>query len=325
MTANVVTTDTNNPMLEQEADFERYLDLIDKWHNDEYEDIISGKSVAIIGGGPDIDESAYDRDIVVRLNCHMPDQGGRTDIIYWNNTKIGLRRRQALTASIPDLKFIWINIPAPEAPDLAYWCEKRDVPWGFWGVNDFMRYNDILPEIWWPFEIMEKYDFNPLTGSSAIHHLLKHDIKELFITGLDYYVSYTPNGMPPQWIGIHEILPQMKFLIDKMEEDDRVLVDSTLEEILPKYYEFCGRIKEMGTIIDPVHRDVLFPGHRVELWTPQRMFKIIYEIHQTSPKLFNEICGMVGLLQRGINPYDYARAKHQGKLADLASTAGATT
>lgn len=177
------------------------MDYNNKKYRDEYAKFLKGKRVVLVGPAPSvIDSNQCDIidsfDIVVRLNKALPipkelykDIGTKTDVLYncmnpspecggvisqSNLNKSGVK---FLVSPYPYID----NINDTKLPFKKHINEftrvmKKDNNFKFCYYNDlknFTKYWDIMKL--------------PNTGVMAILDLLKHDIKELYITGITFF------------------------------------------------------------------------------------------------------------------------------------------
>lgn len=269
----------------------------------EYSKLIKNRSVCIVAGAPSIDRGFVEKSaFIIRVNKHF----GRvrdipTNAIYWNNTKLTPELKKVLKEirGKGELKFVWINIPAGEYQEMAEFCCEYGIPWSFWGCDEVMRNTPGFEEMMWVDQMMRDYTISPLTGMSAVEHILQLGAKRLFLTGMDFYRSCTSNNLPPQWIAMHEVLPQILYLEEKWKSDDRIILDATLIEMIDKRCHYCGHIHKMGIIPNPGDMKVLYPGERVELWTEGKVLKTLLEFKHANPTFFDKVVGFVDGIKEG--------------------------
>lgn len=283
--------------------YDEALQLQLKSSYDNYFDIVAGKVVCICAGAPFKDQNLVNAaDVVVKTNKHFTTDGPiPTNVIYWNNTRLTGQLKNTLLhlRETDELKFIWINIPSDEWKEMAEFCLRHTIPWSFWGVDEVMRQDPRFAALIWPTPLMKKWRITPLTGISATYHLLSLGVKELLITGMDFYASATGNGMPPQWIALHEVLPQIKYLKEAWKEDERIILDEVLAEVVDRYNEFCGEIDKMGIIPSPAKGEVTFPGERIEVWTEGKVLKTLLEFKVANEEFYGKIKQMIAAIDSG--------------------------
>ena len=272
------------------------IEINKKNHSDKYPSIIHDKRVAVVAGGVFKGDYAS-QEVLVTINGHniVTRLTGQKLVGYWNNTELNEHRKNFLK----DYSFLHINIPSQDGLEVASYCEEIGLPWAFFGCDDEMEIYGYLPTVRWPKPLMDHYGMSPLTGTSAIYHLLQHPIKELFVTGMDLYSSCNDRNLIPQFIAIHEILPQIRFLKDILEKDGRVRFDIILEGIVKRYPEWASRVDELPIIPNPATRECIWPGMKVEPWSIPKIIRIMYEIKQGNEQFFKEIVDVVNSMDKG--------------------------
>jgi hypothetical protein len=221
-----------------------------------FSDYILGKKVVIVGPAPSIvGTGQHDKiesyDIVIRLNHALPvpsklhkDIGERTDVLYTTTKAKSLHS---------DFDFLqktlkWIVCPyADVEPFDRYMVQfkkknKDRIP--FVCAYSHNEYHQVLTSI----------GTRPTIGLSAIIHMLKHEISELYITGMTFYKKTPGNkgGYYEEYknkddykgkatekevlaltnkIGVHNMdrhVDAMRILM----QDDRVVCDEALKYVL---------------------------------------------------------------------------------------------
>ena len=204
-------------------------------------------TVAIVGSGPGVLDNAPgfvdSHDVVLRVNNYKltVQTGERTDVFYSFFGRSIRKTRDDLEADgvrlcmckCPDAKFMeskWHRIKKkPRGVDFRYiYLERAD--WWFCdtfvpSVEDFME----------TFTLLGKHV--PTTGFAAIHEVLKHDPRSVYITGFDFFSSGIHNlnekwraGDPSDPIG-HAPQAELKWLAENMNRHP-IAVDSALAAIL---------------------------------------------------------------------------------------------
>jgi hypothetical protein len=224
-----------------------------------YSQYLDGKSIALVGPAKSLLNFNYGEfidnfDLTVRLNKSLPLQekynkyvGSRTDILYnslnitdypgENNININFLLNN-------DLKFICSSYPLiqPFEKDIYNYIHhsQYQIPFKFFDEK-LHNYNCKLMKT------------RPFTGINAITDLLRYNIKQLFITGIDFYKSnYYKRSIRKsdktikrnQNNTIHKSDNQIKYLKYLSLMDDRIVLDQTLDNLLySNYYEFLYKFK----------------------------------------------------------------------------------
>lgn len=224
-----------------------------------YSQYLNGKSIALVGPAKSLLNFNYGEfidnfDLTVRLNKSLPLQekydkfvGSRTDILYnslnitdypgENNINIDFLLNNKL-------KFICSSYPLiqPFENDIYNYIyhSQYKIPFKFFNEK-LHNYNCKLMKT------------RPFTGINAITDLLRYNIKQLFITGIDFYNSnyYKKSIRKSEKIikrnknnTIHKSDNQIKYLKYLSLMDDRIILDQTLDNLLyNNYYQFLYNFK----------------------------------------------------------------------------------
>lgn len=219
----------------------------------QYEDYIKYKRIALVGPsksligqhkGKELD--AYD--LIVRLNKALPipdnlkqELGTRTDILYNS-----LNTSDHPGENNIDPKFFLKN-------KVKYLCCSYPNIYPFQkdiGVFLEMNRHTQMPFRTLPLDLYDKMEralgCRPYTGICAIMDLLRFNIKELYITGMDfyatgYYKEYSNKSVDLKRLrnnNIHQALPQIVLLRKIVLNDFRVKVDKILHKILFSFYRY---------------------------------------------------------------------------------------
>lgn len=227
---------------------------INKKYNELYSQYLNNKTIVLVGPAKSILNHEYGEiidnfDLIVRLNKSLPIQnkykkyvGSRTDILYnslnitdypgENNININFLLNN-------DIKFICSSYPLiqPFENDIFNFIKQSQykLPFKFFSEK-LHNYNCKLLKT------------RPFTGINAITDLLQYNIKQLFITGIDFYNSnYCRNSIrknkkileKTKNNIIHNSDIQKKYLKYLSLIDDRIIIDQVLDNILyDNYYNF---------------------------------------------------------------------------------------
>ena len=198
--------------------------------------------------GYEIDEKYKSRDIKEYTNGKYVfnkdiklDFGSRTDILYqtmlpnWGNGT-----QSPINELKDDIKWICASFP-----------DKRHRQC----IIDFIKYNNnripmhIMDKKYWE-KIRDDMRTIPSVGASAILDLLQYDIKEIYITGFNFYLAKDENGFfyYPDYFygdkkhlkdnrpkGKHNHFKIFKYLKKLYERDKRIKCDKTLIDLMEKY------------------------------------------------------------------------------------------
>jgi hypothetical protein len=233
----------------------------------EYEKLFSSfvqdKCIALVGPAQSIIGTGKGQiidkfDLVVRLNKSIPlpqnisnDIGQRTDIIY----------NSLNTSDFPGQNNL--NPKLYKKYGVSYVCSS-------YPFNHRIFHDDILNYVMkykfeLPLKVMNDIKFRnfenllgtrPYTGTCAIMDLLSYPIKYLYITGLDFYqtkyyseyrratkesLKNTKNST------IHQAKPQLDYLKSISLYDNRIILDSFLDNLLyHDYYKVVKQLKEIN-------------------------------------------------------------------------------
>ena len=205
------------------------------------EDYLKDKKVLIVGPSEnvikDYDGMSEDNyDIVCKINNHWmnPLDKIRTDVVYHclniditsedslvymrdNNIKLVTRNEiRETTSTTKILRFIEIN----KKVGLEYY----EIPKTF-----FEKCTDDL-------------GCNPNTGVLAILHILSMSIESLTVIGFDFYETLHLGNSNPKTlrkiqqgkVSNHQPKPQLEFIKEVYESDDRLIITGRLKELMKK-------------------------------------------------------------------------------------------
>lgn len=217
-----------------------------------YYKFLENKRVAIVGPSQSIQGTKQGPtietyDLIVRLNKSVPtpkrlapDIGYRTDIIYNSMNRTDYPNENIIDSKL----FISNNVkyvcsPYPPIPpfdkDIIYFIKqnRNQLPFHFINYNTYKKTVNNLNQT------------RPYTGFSAIVDILSSNVKELYVTGQDfymskYYSSYRKISNQEQLYNrsnrIHQVLPQINYLRYLALTDLRLKLDKTLDYILFSSY-----------------------------------------------------------------------------------------
>ena len=151
--------------------------------NRDYRELIEGKAVTLIGGGPDITSVDYDT-LIVRCNTNYLASIQPADILYLSSAdNIG-----QLEANLDQdrLKYVWINMNAGNCQLYSNLCIRYGVPYDY-----YVRYarETYRTRNSWYAQFQGKYEFLPLTGVLAMYHIMQYNPASLYVTGMDLYIT----------------------------------------------------------------------------------------------------------------------------------------
>ena len=204
--------------------------------------IYDGASVALVGGVDAFDARILDVDVVVRVNGHWQKQRGKCDVLYWSSAsdlpwnifddeELWWTLRHVAFSFSPAL-FSEASITHINAARRK--CEAHGVSWSryfhapaeAWQV--FSRLQDAPTSECFCKELSERYSFHPLTGAIALHHILMHSPRSVYVTNMNLYAK---NGALPEEVGRHKTEPNRAFFLDA-SRDERVTYSEEFEDSL---------------------------------------------------------------------------------------------
>lgn len=206
-----------------------------------FDEFVSGKHVAVIGGSDEIEWDAVEEcDVVVRVNGHWLRQRGRCEVLFyscaddldyrifgeralWQSLKWGLiNNSHRLFGGYASQKTEWVISQMLEhcIPVETY----LSVPARAWEV--FAAIKDQRP---WSRELAERYDFHPLTGVLAVERMMCSPAASVYVTGMTMYQR--PNGEVPFDVGTHYTEPNLQFFRDR-RQDERLKLSPRLESVI---------------------------------------------------------------------------------------------
>jgi hypothetical protein len=214
-------------------------------------EFFKNKRVCLIGSGPSCfsnQGSVIDGyDIIVRVNNyvyegHNRQLGHRTDVHYaFYGSSIQKTKEQLQNHGV---KLCMCKCPN-DKPFHSEWHIKNNKPYGvdfryiykkracFWFCPTFIPTTEHFLKT---FNMLGKHI--PTTGFSAICDLKKTSLKELYITGYDFFKSKQHNGHQawrdknPDDPFKHMPNVEAQFVKSFDQKDDRIILDRTMKEIL---------------------------------------------------------------------------------------------
>lgn len=187
-------------------------------------DNLCGANITIVGGG-DIDKSIFSGSNICAINGHYKRQGINPDfqfaddinelVEFANFYAISSRNYNEFTKWSKKQKLI---------PTLILWStemSRKTSPIGL--------YNE------WLHQFCHELQTRPLTGIIAVKFFDLLPVREIRITGFDFYSS---GSSVPKYRDSHKIDPQLKWLAKKCRNDSRFKPDSQL----------IGLFKELGEL-----------------------------------------------------------------------------
>lgn len=194
---------------------------------DKYATNLKGARVILVGGGSHFDLDIIEGyDVAVRCNLHrVLHQGGKCDVLY---TRTGIPGYDDLS-KVDALHLKWLIIEQRKAKIarrlLSNSHSEYDILYTEFGGTSSApqdRAEPLSEETQLPF---------PLMGMIALNHLLKFPLKELHITGMDFYKK-TPKVELPRNYMAHDPDKHLEWLVHKVATDGRITLDPTLSEVV---------------------------------------------------------------------------------------------
>jgi Glycosyltransferase family 29 (sialyltransferase) len=232
------------------------MENYNKKARDVYRKYLKDKRVVIVGPSPSILKTGQgkfidDFDVVVRLNKALPipthlmqDIGKRTDVLYNCMNPSGECGGKLSVDMLKKsrVQFLVGAYPAVDRMGDTNLRLKRD-------LNDFYNSKGNLDDIVFCYFDNIAYFHKlwdemklPNTGIMAILDLLKHDIKELYLTGLTFfkggyyseYRQYNENEVFKfmKRMDLHDPPKQLYFMTQRLLNSQRCILDAPLREIL---------------------------------------------------------------------------------------------
>lgn len=207
-------------------------------------ELLHDQRICLVGGGSNWNERySEDFDFVIRINRNYLTQGGRVDGIYFAPGLIPV-----LDDAGHFIAFSAVN-KNEEQEWLAYCEYKHTMPIRYF--PDCFQYNSMYGGLHeWANILMKEVETQPFTGLFAIKHLLSLPIKELHLTGFDFYMD---NGVIPYVRHSHKIFNQISWLKNIIKVDARVTYDEVLKCIIN---DEC-KLQEIHTL--------MLGGHKLEI------------------------------------------------------------
>ena len=197
-------------------------------HGATYYDMLLGKNLSLLGGGPKIHRwrTNKDPDLFVHCNNHWIKQGGDLDVLYFNG-------RADLWDTLSweegfDPGFIEFSYNGGARKDILTYCRENGIP------HLFHCYQQKFPESGWYHRLkkeMDKFGDNvPFIGTAAVYHLLQFPIAELFVTGMDFYTSEKdPDEIRKVSIAGHNPIANAKMIAQLSKIDSRLILAPDVE------------------------------------------------------------------------------------------------
>ena len=203
--------------------------------------MVNGKSIALVGPSNSIVDSKNgahidNHDLVIRMNNCLPlpnglseDIGIRTDILYHGLygiyhpdylldidmcVKAGV---QCMVATCTIDKY------TKDSVDYYHEQNKNRIP--LRTIDSYIR------------PLSKQIQTKPNTGLISLFDLIRFDIKEIFVTGIDFYKSYYHDGynIKTRTDGSlnkhHNLMSHKKHLADLVNSDHRIKIDKVLQDI----------------------------------------------------------------------------------------------
>lgn len=261
----------NHSNLEQK---ENFVNEANNYNKGNYEEFLKGKKVAIIGPSPSVrneengDFIEENYDIIVRINKQWKHDskldsfiGKRTDILYncldykedcGGMLNIDYIKKQNIKYIVDPIKFVYFN---KNDRDPLFAGKKRLDYYTIFHLNNMgtIPFHTIKKEYYEEWDKKTQTRIN--TGMLAILHILKHDIKELYIKGFSFFrdgylsdyrskiANINTNEKNSgnlvyqymQYRGNHDQKKQWLYFKELLKDENiskKVKMDSTLEKIM---------------------------------------------------------------------------------------------
>lgn len=210
------------------AQFDR-IDRIGRRHLELWQ-ILYNRTVCLVGGAGTFDHDMLDiADVVIRTNRNVLHQGGRCDAVYCSGW------RNAPHERVHETRFICVDVSGDDLRPSNEWeasLEAFNRAGVFVVELDSRRYgkpNPRGPVLEWANAFGWELGTTPLTGVLALKHISLLPVKTIYVTGFNFYSfeGCIPLEKPP-----HSIFPQLQWLINFEQWDQRVIVDDQLSKLL---------------------------------------------------------------------------------------------
>jgi hypothetical protein len=208
-----------------EAEF--CMESPDERSEQQYFYYLKGQRIALVGGGPHYDHDVINSyDVVVRCNLHRLDQqGGRCDVLYTRTAVPGHHDLRAIDDYCP--KWLVLERRKRRVAGLVMSNNQKLYKTVFtpYGGKAQAEKDQIQPMT------RESQVAHPLIGMVAVNHLLQSEVKEVYITGMDFYRRTPVADRSPNY-QCHEPDKQLRWLKLKIALDARISPDPTLLDIM---------------------------------------------------------------------------------------------
>ena len=233
--------------------------------NPELKDLVEGKRIAVVGPahyltGKSQGSFIDDYDIIVRINQFTvkkdlyTDYGSRTDIMFHNCGKIGTiglkEQVEQNPGELDKLKMVVCPIIKADHSETNFhlWPDDHISACAY----NFQTINTEIPFYWIGvrnyLQVYRVIGCQPYTGVMAIITLMHYPIKELYITGFDFYTGdrIYSDGYLASIDAAYESeahggthghgcnISQLRFLKNLHGSSARIFVDNKLENIFSK-------------------------------------------------------------------------------------------
>lgn len=260
-------------------------------YNQLYLNYLSNKTVALIGPAESITNTNKGHiidqfDVVVRLNKSLPlpehlskDIGTKTNILYNSlNTSDFPGENKFSNSFLKQFDIHFLVCPYPFEIDLfqkdiLHYIQrsKFEIPFRCISLKNYKQLENSLQT-------------RPFTGICAIVEMLSYPIKYLYISGLDfyytkYYQSYRRISKQQQKNNqnnyIHKSKPQINLLRHLSLFDDRIILDTFLDQLLyKKYYETIERLLKINS-----NRVFSFDNPQLQQFFQMNICNITYSLY----------------------------------------------
>jgi hypothetical protein len=212
--------------------------------NPQYNKLIEGKTIALVGGADTINRSFVESsEITIRINSHWAKQRGPIHVLYHSGQHDAGPYSIIDQPEFRDIQFIWLDklqgiFNSPGFILIAAACKQYSIPLDYFVHGNNQCYtmvkelNPLESKYQWIKDFQGQWNMFAFTGILALEHLRQHPIKKLSVTGMNLFQDH-----PERLIrkGSHNIEPHINYLRYLQREDSRIIFDTTLSNILENY------------------------------------------------------------------------------------------
>lgn len=232
----------------------------------DYLELIQGKHIAIVGGAHDArkDPKVYSADLVVFCNDTWFRFGDILhDKLAFYTVNSSLERYERIPHIKERMRYWNLFMFNPQAQAAAAWATTNNIPWAFYGLNEYILHNNLMPSQAWIEDLAAIIQAFPCTGTSALFHVLMHEPASVYATGVDFYKQ--PNGDYPEKIGVHFIKPQIAYYAQLAYTNSKVSFSEQIWEAIFKLYDtkWAEVTEDLRKVVNSLYQKhgVLNEGH----------------------------------------------------------------